>query len=136
MGPLKMAMKAGHFSDVYIGENTGILIDGADWQPPEGYDPRLRPWYRRAVETGTTSFTTPYIDLVTNKLVIALVKPLMRDGKLRGVMGADTVLDTLVSNVLNLKVSKTGFAFLVERSGTILVHPNKDLCHAGKSADY
>ncbi|MDP3479697.1 MAG: cache domain-containing protein [Desulfoprunum sp.] len=126
MGPLKMAMKAGHFSDVYIGESTGMLIDGADWLPPPGYDPRVRPWYRRAVETGTISFTTPYIDMVTNKLVIALVKPLLRGGKLRGVMGADTVLDTLVNNVLNLKVSKTGYAFLVERSGTILVHPIKD----------
>lgn len=126
MGPLKMAMRAGPFSDVYIGESTGVLIDGADWSPPAGYDPRLRPWYLRAVKTGTTSFTTPYIDLVTNKLVIALVKPLVRNGRLRGVMGADTVLDTLVHNVLNLKVSKSGFAFLVERSGTILVHPNND----------
>ncbi len=126
MAPLKMAMRAGHFSDVYIGIDTGILIDGADWLPPDGYDPRLRPWYLRAVKTGTTSFTTPYIDLVTNKLVIALVKPLMRGGRLRGVMGADTVLDTLVNNVLNLKVSKTGYAFLVERGGTILVHPRKE----------
>ncbi len=126
MRPLKMAMKAGHFSDVYIGQPTGILLDGADWLPPEGYDPRQRPWYRRAVETGTTSFTTPYIDLVTNKLVIALVKPLRQGGELRGVMGADTVLDSLVDNVLNLKVGKTGFAFLVEKGGAIIVHPNKD----------
>jgi PAS domain S-box-containing protein len=126
MRPLKMAMKAGHFSDVYIGQPTGILLDGADWLPPEGYDPRQRPWYRRAVETGTTSFTTPYIDLVTNKLVIALVKPLLHGGELRGVMGADTVLDSLVNNVLNLKVGKTGFAFLVEKGGAIIVHPNKD----------
>lgn len=123
--PLKMAMKAGHFSDVYIGESSGILIDGADWTPPANYDPRLRPWYRRAVEAGGTSFTTPYIDLVTNKLVIALVKPLLHDGKLYGVMSADIVLDTLVRNVLNLKVGETGYAFLVEKSGTILVHPNK-----------
>ena len=123
--PLKMAMKAGHFTDVYIGRNDGVLIDGADWLPPNGYDPRNRPWYRRASEAGTLSFTTPYIDLVTNKLVIALVKPLIVDGKIVGVMGADTVLDTLVQNVLNFKVSETGYGFIVERNGTILVHPNQ-----------
>jgi len=126
MKPLKMAMKAGHFTDVYIGRNDGVLIDGADWLPPDDYDPRLRPWYKRALDAGTISFTTPYIDLVTNKLVIALVKPLVVVGETVGVMGADTILDTLVQNVLNLKVSETGYAFIVERNGTILVHPNQD----------
>lgn len=124
--PLHMAMQAGHFTDVYIGTPEGVLIDGAEWQPPPGYDPRDRPWYKRAVETGTLSFTTPYIDMVTNELVIALVKPLLADGRFVGVMGADTVLETLVENVLNYKQSESGFAFIVEKGGTILVHPNKE----------
>ncbi len=122
---LGMAMQAGHFTDVYIGTPGGKLIDGARWTPPAHYDPRDRPWYRRAVETGGMSFTTPYIDLVTNEMVIALVKPLTLDGEFVGVMGADTVLDTLVANVLHYKQSESGFAFIVERGGTILVHPEK-----------
>ncbi len=125
MKPLKMAMKAGHFTDVYIGKKDGVLIDGADWLPPADYDPRNRPWYRRAVEVGGISFTTPYIDFVTNKLVIALVKPLIVDGETVGVMGADTVLDSLVQSILSFKVSDTGYGFIVERNGTILVHPNQ-----------
>lgn len=124
--PLKMAMKAGHFSDVYIGLTGGLLIDGADWPPPESYDPRVRPWYRRAVEAGRTAFTTPYIDFVTMKLVIALVTPLYADGQFVGVMGADTVLDTLVENVVHIRVGETGFAFIADKNGTILVHPNQD----------
>ena len=125
MKPLKMAMKAGHFTDVYIGSIDGVLFDGADWVPPSDYDPRLRPWFHRAVEMGAISFTTPYIDLVTNKLVIALVIPLQIGDKLVGVMGADTVLDTLVQNVVNLRVGESGYAFIVEKSGTIIVHPNQ-----------
>jgi len=124
--PLKMAMKAGHFSDVYIGLTDGRLIDGADWPPPASYDPRIRPWYKRAMEAGRTAFTTPYIDLVTMDLVIALVTPLTVDGKFIGVMGADTVLDTLVDNVVNIKVGETGYAFIVQKNGTILVHPQHD----------
>ncbi len=125
MLPLHMAMKAGHFTDVYIGTPSGLLIDGAEWLPPADYDPRNRPWYKRGVETGTVSFTTPYIDLVTNQLVIALVKPLFADNKFVGVMGADTVLDSLVPNVLNYKQSESGFAFIIEKNGTIIIHPNK-----------
>jgi PAS domain S-box-containing protein len=126
MIPLEVAMRAGDFTDVYIGTPDGVLLDGAHWQPPADYDPRIRPWYKRALETSVISFTTPYIDMVTNELVIALVKPLYVGDRLVGVMGADTVLDTLVENVLNYKQSESGFAFLVEKSGTILVHPNKD----------
>lgn len=122
---LHMAMKAGHFTDVYIGTPAGKLIDGARWTPPAHYDPRDRPWYKRAMQTDTISFTTPYVDMVTNELVIALVKPLTVHGELVGVMGADTVLDTLVENVLNYKQSESGFAFIVEKSGTIIVHPEK-----------
>jgi PAS domain S-box-containing protein len=123
---LKLAMKAGHFSDVYIGTTAGELIDGADWLPPADYDPRHRPWYRRAVEAGQTSFTTPYIDFVTNQLVIALVSPILVEGSFRGVMGADTVLDTLVGNLAAVKVGETGYAFIVNDTGTILVHPNEE----------
>lgn len=126
-GPLKMAMKAGHFSDVYIGkESNGELIDGADWVAPLWYDPRWRPWYEHAVEKGEVSFTTPYVDLVTYELVIALVEPLLVNDELIGVIGADTILDTLEQNVLKLKISKHSFAFIVESGGTILVHPNRD----------
>jgi PAS domain S-box-containing protein len=64
--------------------------------------------------------------MVTNELVIALVKPLYASGRFVGVIGADTVLDTLVENVLNYKQSESGFAFIVEKGGTIIVHPNKD----------
>jgi len=123
---LKLAMQAGHFSDVYIGTTAGTLIDGADWVPGPDYDPRRRPWNRRAVETGTTSFTTPYIDFVTNELVIALVTPIKVGGTFRGVMGADTVLDTLVANLAAIKIGETGYAFIVTDKGTILVHPNQD----------
>lgn len=123
---LKLAMGAGHFSDVYIGTPDGELIDGADWIPPADYDPRQRPWYRRAMETGVTSFTTPYIDMVTNELVIALVSPILVNGEFRGVMGADTILDTLVANLATVKVGESGYAFIVNDKGTILVHPNPD----------
>ncbi len=125
MLPLHMAMKAGHFSDVYIGTTTGDLIDGAEWTPTADYDPRNRPWYRHAVEIGAIGFTT-YYDLVTNGLVIALVEPLYDHGRFVGVMGADTVLNSLVKNVLNFKPSASGFTFIVDKSGTIIVHPDKE----------
>ena len=135
LAPLEMAMKAGHFSDVYIGLTDGVLIDGAGWAPPEDYDPRIRPWYRRAESAGKTSFTTPYLDLVVMKLVIALVTPLRHEGVFYGVMGADTVLDSLVDTLLSTKVSETGYLFVVNANGTILIHPKRDYVMKAKLQD-
>ena len=126
LGPLKMAMKAGHFSDVYIGLPNGKIIDGADWLPPAGYDTRIRPWYLKAVEEGKPGVTRPYIDLVTMEFVIALVTPLVDQGRFYGVMSADTILDVIVENIVNLKVGESGYAFIVEKNGMILVHPKQD----------
>lgn len=126
--PLHMAMKAGHFSDVYIGlEDGGQLIDGAMWMPPPGYNPRLRPWYMHGAGAKEMRFTTPYIDLVTNALVIALVSPLIENDEVVGVIGADTVLDTLEQNVLKQQISKKSYTFIAENTGTFLIHPNREL---------
>lgn len=124
--PLKMAMKAGHFSDVYIGTTEGTYVGSANWIPPVEYDPRVRPWYQRALANEGISFTTPYIDLVTMELVIALVKPLELNGQLIGVMGADTILDSLVETLLSTKVGETGYLFVAHLDGTILIHPERD----------
>lgn len=124
---LKMAMDAGNFSDVYIGLKDGTMIDGADWIPPDGYDPRIRPWYKRALAGDVTAFTTPYVDMTTNKMVIAIVKPLMVDNRFAGVLSADIILDTLRQNVMNVKIGESGYTFIIDRQGTVLVHPDESL---------
>ncbi len=126
LDPLRMAMRAGHFSDVYIGLANGSIIDGAGWAPPNGYDTRVRPWYIEAVRAGKTSFTTPYVDMVTLEFVIALVTPLYHQGQFVGVLSADTILDSLVKTLLATKIGETGYLFVASKDGTILIHPNQD----------
>ncbi|SLM29591.1 putative Histidine kinase [Desulfamplus magnetovallimortis] len=137
---LKMAMKAGNFSDVYIGLKDGTMIDGADWAVPAGYDPRKRPWYEKAVLENKISLTTPYRDLTTGKMVIAIVKPLSvkeKTGKkaFAGVLSADIILDTLKKNVMNVKIGNTGYTFVIDSQGTILVHPDSNLLMTTKIQD-
>ncbi|WP_372681017.1 cache domain-containing protein [Desulfosarcina sp.] len=124
---LKMAMKAGNFSDVYIGLKDGTMIDGADWNPPDGYDPRIRPWYKKAMADNRTTFTTPYVDMTTNKMVIAIVRPLVVANEFVGVLSSDIILDTLRQNVMNVKIGKSGYTFIIDNQGTVLVHPDETL---------
>ncbi len=120
---LQMSAKAGNFADVYIGQPTGAIILGSDWIPPKGYDPRIRPWFRKAVTENRTAFTSPYQDLTTMKMVIAIAKPLWVKGEFAGVLSSDIILDTLKKNVLNAKIGTSGYSFIIGSQGTILVHP-------------
>ncbi|SMC91779.1 PAS domain S-box-containing protein [Desulfocicer vacuolatum DSM 3385] len=121
---LQVATRAGDFSDVYIGRPDGIIILGSQWIPPAGYDPRIRPWFRKAVLENRTAFTNPYQDLTTMKMVIAIVRPLWIKDVFAGVLSSDIILDTLKKNLLNAKIGTSGYSFIIDDQGTILVHPN------------
>ncbi|GAB6145273.1 cache domain-containing protein [Desulfocicer niacini] len=124
---LQMATRAGNFADVYIGQPSGAIILGGDWIPPKGYDPRIRPWFRKAVTENRTAFTSPYQDLTTMKMVIAIARPLWIENKFAGVLSSDIILDTLKKNVLNAKIGISGYSFIIGGEGTILVHPDAAL---------
>lgn len=59
-------------SDLYVGTADGKMIDGSFWVPDADYDPRTRPWYQAGEKSEDTIFTDAYIDMTTNKLVVAV----------------------------------------------------------------
>ncbi len=116
------------FADIYFGdEKSGAFIDGPDHVMPEGYDPRKRPWYAAAVTEKTLALTKPYVDASTHKLVISLVSPILHDGALFGVFGADLELDAINDFLKGFDFGGKGFAFLVDDTGTVLVHPDPNM---------
>lgn len=124
----KVVKDNSELSDIYMGLENGGFIDGTGWVPPTDYDPRKRSWYQEAKSAGKTIFTSPYLDLITKKLVVSVVKPIYNpNGQLVGVMGGDVLLDTLTNQIAEIKVGKTGYAFLVGKDGFILAHPNQEL---------
>nr|WP_092073408.1 methyl-accepting chemotaxis protein [Dendrosporobacter quercicolus]NSL48071.1 methyl-accepting chemotaxis protein [Dendrosporobacter quercicolus DSM 1736]SDM61768.1 methyl-accepting chemotaxis sensory transducer with Cache sensor [Dendrosporobacter quercicolus] len=112
-------------SDLYLGYTDGKMIDGSGWQPPADYDPRTRGWYKTAFESKKLTFGAPYLDFVTQKMAVPVSIPLQNtSGQLRGIIGADVLLQTLVDNVKSITLQGNGYAFLLDSQGTILAHPN------------
>ncbi|RXJ87239.1 methyl-accepting chemotaxis protein [Arcobacter sp. CECT 8985] len=128
---LRLASKSGNFVAVYVGyEKNGnfLMSDGTKRTPQTtDYDSRKRSWYTQAVQMGTGGITPPYVDYTTKKLVVSVFYPLKRDGKIVGVVGSDIFIDTIVDTILNVKFKKTGFAYLADEKGNILVHKDKKL---------
>ncbi|MFA4662581.1 methyl-accepting chemotaxis protein [Pyrococcus kukulkanii] len=111
---------------VYFGDINGNMYMYPEEELPEGYDPRVRPWYKQAVEVGHAVFTDPYPDATTGKWVITYAIPVYLNGKLIGVVGLDVFIDTLVEAIKQSKVGKTGYAFILNKDGLTIVHPNEE----------
>ncbi|UDF32081.1 UNVERIFIED_ORG: methyl-accepting chemotaxis protein (plasmid) [Roseateles sp. XES5] len=118
---------AKEFALVYFGSEEGVMTRLPDAKMPEGYDPRKRGWYKDTVARGAPVLTDPYVDSATQKLVISATAPVMRDGKLMGIAGTDFPLQGLLGMIGEVDLGGMGSAFLVNKSGTVLVHPNGDL---------
>jgi methyl-accepting chemotaxis protein len=117
----------GQFMTTYVGDEAGVFTQWPKSDMPEGYDPRKRPWYQDAVKANGAVLTEPYIDASTNGLIISSAVPVKRDGKLVGVAGSDFSLASLVDMINSVDLGGTGFAFLVNKDGQILVHQDKAL---------
>ncbi|XHF41376.1 methyl-accepting chemotaxis protein [Metapseudomonas boanensis] len=107
----------------FIGTEDGQFIISPDAKMPEGYDPRVRPWYKDAKNAGGATLTEPYVDASTNQLIMSIATPVPSIG----VVGGDLSLENMVQIINSLDFDGMGYAFLVSADGTILVHPNKDL---------
>ncbi len=114
---------------IYLGTSNGEMYewgmgDGfVDNTPtfPEGYDPRLRPWYRAAMEANGFAISKPYIYASINALGITCGVPVYdKENRFIGVLGLDIILKGLSNMINNLQVQKQGSVVLLNQNFEIL----------------
>lgn len=115
------------FMATYVGDSQGTFTIRPDTKMPDGFDPRVRPWYKGAQASNGSTLTEPYIDAATGQLIISVATPSTKGGQSIGVVGGDLSLQTLVDNIGALDFGGMGYAFLVNADGKVLVHPDKAL---------
>ncbi|MGF6329092.1 methyl-accepting chemotaxis protein [Pseudomonas sp. BS3782 TE3695] len=124
------------FMGAYLGNQDGTFIIRPDSKMPDGYDPRVRPWYKSAQSTGGSALTEPYIDLASGQLVISIVNSVLKEGQSIGVVGGDLSLQVIADSLNALDFDGMGYAFLISADGKILVHPDKALAMKSLSEAY
>lgn len=107
----------------YIGYEDGRFIEDAGWVPPAGYDPRSRPWYKKAKEINGVAYSEVYEDANTKKMVVSITRPLVMQGKLIGVTGVDIDLEEILKITASAKLGQTGYAFLIDNKAGYISHP-------------
>lgn len=117
--------------NVYLGTTDGEMHIVPKQDLPEGYDPRTRPWYKKAKDTEELIWTKPYKDASSGALVISAAKAVTEevggDKNLLGVMAIDLLLTDIKESLADLTIGKVDNAILLDEDYKILSHPNADL---------
>ncbi len=114
----------------YLATENGVSVFNDSTivtQLPEGFDATTRPWYTAAVEKRGPIWTDAYVDAVTKQLNISAAAPVYISGRLVGVVGMDILLTTIQSDVLGLSADTSGYAFVMDDTGNIIVRPKLDV---------
>ncbi len=108
---------------IYIGTNKGLFIQEPDVGIPADYDPRKRPWYIEAMDKkGEIIISEPYISASTNQMVVTISKAI-KDGS--GVAAVDINLNHLQDITNQVKIGKSGYAVLVDKTKRYIAHPTE-----------
>ena len=103
-------------------------------------------WYYQPLERGRPSWLDPYENKNLGETVVSYVAPLYKAGTFIGEVGMDISYATLVNQIKELKILETGYAFLTDKKGKIVYHPqlnhgvllgdvSEEMKNAGKGSD-
>lgn len=87
---------------------------------PAGYDPRIRPWYRAAVNGKAPMATGPYETATTAKLGMTISQAHRGNPKI--VIGADVVLDTITDFLSSERLTRGTVSLILDAVGRPIMH--------------
>ena len=109
---------------VLFGQEDGGYIRSAA-NVVGGYDPRVRVWYKLALDVGSGfAITDPYVS-TTNEIVVTVSAPVKDNGKIFGVTGVDFIVQPLVETLNNTVIGKRGYFILLDNKGMVIADPKE-----------
>jgi HD-GYP domain-containing protein (c-di-GMP phosphodiesterase class II) len=90
-------------------------------RPDYRFDPRTRPWYDEALQTGTQILTTPYVFFTTHEVGVTLSQP-SEEG--RAVLGLDVALTDLGREIGSLRLMPRTEIAVLGKDQQVLAYPD------------
>ena len=112
------------FKEIYMGTRWGGFITSWSEENEQGFDPRTRPWYKKAAEANGKIIITPVYIATDGSPVVALARAIKDPkGAFLGCIGIDINLADLTSFISDVRIGTTGYCMLVQNDGMILADP-------------
>ncbi|MCR5401342.1 MAG: hypothetical protein K6E78_07060 [Treponema sp.] len=111
-------------SMLYFSPTDGRLLNNIGWVPPKGFNAAERQWYKDAVvNEGKLTFSDAYVDASTGELCVTISQAVYNsNGSLKGVIGCDILLESLISSIKEISISKSASLDLITADGFYLTN--------------
>ena len=120
-----------------ISNNQVMSSDGTF--SDKSFDVSTRPWYQmvQKAQPGDVILTGAYEDYSTGSVIISAASGIYQDNTLRGVIGMDIELTTLLDDFSSIRIGKTGYLTVFDGDGKIIYHPQSDkIMRPAKDVNY
>lgn len=136
-----MGLNDAYPNGIYLGDDSGVYLDGSGWVPDSDWVLTERDWYLEGKDHETIAFGAPYFDSLSKQMCVSASVRLQDSNAVR-VMAADIYLDYVCEKMQQIESGIGGQAFLVQRdTQKILAHSDteqidKQLSDAGMDSLY
>lgn len=114
--------------NVYAGTESGLFLLDPIVDLPKDYDHKATDWYKASLSNPEKILITdPYVDTATGNMVVSITKAVMKDNVPVGVAGMDIDLATLSASLSDIKIGDTGYIYITDNNGIMIVHPDSKL---------
>jgi len=121
-GQINMASnESGHYNPWWYFDNGQIIFgeSTSDYFDEE--------YYALTKQENKNLLIEPYIDEDIKLLMASFTYPLNKNGQFIGIVGGDVTLAFLDEMISQIKILKSGYAFLLSKEGTFVSFPNKEM---------
>ena len=105
----------------FLDKNKALIFVRLEFNPR--YDPRKRTWYRKALDSESAVYTSPYVFSTSKLPGITCARQLASNS---GVFGADITMERFSTSFARQHISENDLLFLFDRDGRILAHPTEE----------
>jgi len=119
---LTREVKRLNYDTLFVADSEG------NWYSTSGASGNVkdRPYFQQVMTTQKSVVSDPLVARGTGKLAINIAAPVIRDGKATAVLACTIPLTEIIKITEAIKVGESGFAFIVQGDGLVIIHPDNE----------
>jgi methyl-accepting chemotaxis protein len=115
------------YEGIIVADINGKVFADSDNGKHKGMDISGRPYFQITKTTGQPSISDPVVSMISGKYIAPVCVPIKEGGgRLFGVLLTLPKIDFFTEAITSTKIGTTGYPFIANPAGLLIVHPNKD----------